>query len=76
MVKVEINSRSNEVWDWKKQVVEFETIPRTGEFLHLAPEQNWYRVENVVHRGKRIEPGIVIFAVDSGMAMEFIDDAS
>jgi hypothetical protein len=76
LLKVEINSRSSEVWDWKKQIREFAVLPRTGEFLHMASYQNWFRVENVVHRDPSMGTEIVLYAVDSGMAMDFFDDAS
>jgi hypothetical protein len=42
----------------------------------LASDQNWFRVENVVHRDPSMGTEIVLYAVDSGMAMDFFDDAS
>jgi hypothetical protein len=42
----------------------------------MASYQNWFRVENVVHRDPSMGTAIVLYAVDSGMAMDFFDDAS
>jgi hypothetical protein len=76
MIKALVNSRSEGRWDWKKQLRTFKTTPRPGEYLVLANDNNWYRVDYVVHQAEAEAdaPDIIIFAVESSMAMEFTGD--
>ena len=74
MFKVELNYRSAEAWDWKKEVHDLKVLPNQGEFLSVNTAENWLKVEMVVHQTVEADYSAVLYAVDAGMALQYHGD--
>jgi len=74
MYRVEINYRSAEAWDWKKEVHSLNVLPNQGEYISVKSAENWLKVEMVVHQVVDADYSAVLYAVDAGMALQYHGD--